>query len=178
MTSGVRGIFFSGGKVTFPEFFSWREICFFPVKILSILVNPNKIQNSVVSKSDKQKKKKRKEKILAHFRTFPPLIFQFSTSSLSNFPSFPLHFPFLPCPSFPSGSAKVSPVKNVRGVLCNPPKPVTPLIMTLDKLNIGYKLMLGKIVMDLTLLLNHCLQSKSTPAWHLTFTLCFNNLVT
>ena len=49
--------------------------------------------------------------------------FQFSTSSLSNFSSFPLHFPFLPglAPFFPVGQQKIL-GKKCQEALC-PPSP-------------------------------------------------------
>ena len=96
------------GKVNFPDFF--------PAK-LSILVDPKQI--SVVSKSDEQKKN------VYSFSSFSYLFsfhFQFSTSSLSNFPSFLPPFPFLPCPPFSwyQYVSKNFPVKNVRGPLTPP----------------------------------------------------------
>ena len=99
------------------------ETCFFLVKI----VHFGRPQNKLVSKSDKQKKKKKKKKrrkkvLCSFFSYFSPLHFQFSTSSLSNLPSFPIHFPFLNYPSFPRWTAKIPWWR-----LC-PLLPVTPLI--------------------------------------------------
>ena len=54
---------------------------------------------------------------------YSPLPFQFSTYFPFRFPSFPLHFPFLPCPLFPCRSAKISRGKMSGGTI----PPVTPL---------------------------------------------------
>ena len=113
--SGVRGIFFRGGKVTFSRFFSaWNLL--FPAKNFkfSILVDPKQI--SAVSKKWQKKKKKKKKGPMLIFINFH-FNFQFPTSSLLNFPHFPLHFPFFPCPSFPGRSAKIPGEKYQGGTL-------------------------------------------------------------
>ena len=113
--SGVRGIYFRGGKVTFSRFFSvWNLL--FPAKNFPFWLTLNKFQR--FQKSDKKKKKKKERKkgpvlifIIFHFN------FQFPTSPLLNFPHFPLHFAFFPCPSFPGRSAKILGEK-YQGALC------------------------------------------------------------
>ena len=81
-----------GAKSVFPIFYR-REIWFFPVKIVHFG------RPRTTSKSDF------------------PFHFQFSTSPISNFPSFPPHFPFLPCPLFPVGQQKFPGEKYQRGTL-------------------------------------------------------------
>ena len=113
---GVRGIFFSRGKVAFPDF-SKSKMLFFPVE-LSISVDPKQV--SVVSKSERSS---------AHFRTFSP-------SNLLHFsPSLPIFLLFLsillfPSPFFSRLVSKNFLVKNVwraSGGIVHPLPPVTPL---------------------------------------------------
>ena len=117
---------FQRGQSQFSQFFPGVEYDFSRYN-LSILVAPKQI--SVVSKSDKQKKKKKKH--------LSPFHFQFSTSSLSNFPSFPLHFSFLPFPFFPGRSEKF-PGEKCQGVLCPSACYATvPLIFPPERLGAG-----------------------------------------
>ena len=110
--SGERRIFFRGDKVTFLDFFPVQNMLF--RRNLSILVGKYPKQILVVSKSDKVKIGPLL--IFIHFS----FQFQFSTSFLLIFPSFPLHFPFLPCPSFPGRSAKISGEKCQDSALLSP----------------------------------------------------------
>ena len=93
-TLGVTGIFFWGGKVIFPNFFSRREK-------IPFLVHPKPI--SVVLKSEKKKKKKRGG-VLTYFCNFSSFHFQFFHLSFFDFNFFLLHFPNFPCLSFPDTS--------------------------------------------------------------------------
>ena len=113
----VRGIFFRRGKATFPYFFPWHEMLFFFFKVeISILVDPKQI--SVVSKSDKQKKKKGGSS--AHFRTFFPSNLHFLPPSFTISLLFFSIFPFFLASFFPA--SKNFPVKTSGGH-CAPAPP-------------------------------------------------------
>ena len=105
--SGIKGIFFRGGKVTFPDFFpAWNML--FPGKNCSFWLTPNKFQwfQKVTSKN----------LFPIHFQ-FPPLPFQIFLLFLSI-------FPFFLAPLFPVGQQKFS-GENVMGALC----PVPPCLL-------------------------------------------------
>ena len=90
------------------------------------LVDPKQI--SMVLKSEKQKRKKKR--VLSLPCNFSSLHFQFSTSPppfFCYFRSFLLHFPF----SFPNRSAKISWWEVSGGTLSPHPPPVMPLSMAL-----------------------------------------------
>ena len=128
---GVRGIFFRGDKVIFPDFLFPSVKCFFPVE-KSILVDPKQI--SVVLKSEKHKKKKKKKKVPSSFCNFPPSIFNFTPSlflfQFSFFPA-PFYF-FFSLPLFSQWVNRNFPVRSLgegTGGHCvpYPLPPVTPL---------------------------------------------------
>ena len=89
-SSGVRGIFFKGGKITFPDLFLvWM---FFPGRSFDF-GTPKPFSGS---KSENQNKKQTNKKmVLYSFSYFSP-----SLSKFYNFPSFLLHFPPFSLPLF------------------------------------------------------------------------------
>ena len=110
-----RNIFQGGSKSLFPIFPGMK--CFFLLEI-AILVDPKQL--SVVSKSDKPKKKKR---VLCSFPYLVPFHLTFLLLPFYNFPSFLLHFPFFfLCLFFPDKSTKISREKCLWGTV--PPYPL------------------------------------------------------
>ena len=98
---GVRGIFFRGGKVIFPDFFPGVK-CFFPSEN-SHFGRP-KTNFSHFEKWQASTKKK----VLSSFCNFSSFHFQYSTFPFSIFLLFCSIFPFFLCLSFPGRSAEIS----------------------------------------------------------------------
>ena len=114
---GVTGIFFWGGKVFFPDFFSRLKI--------PILVDPKQKQKKKTKNKKKQTNKQTKKKRSSTlFLTFPTSIFNFPPSLL-NFPSFLLNFHTFSLFSLPLFSHYVSqnfPVRSLWPCLLPPPR--------------------------------------------------------
>ena len=142
-TRGVTGIFFRGGTVIFPDFFSRRDTLFpggnshfgRPKSNSSGLVwkvkaKPPPKKTNKQTKNKKQKKKQNKtkqnKKILSSFCKFSSLHFQFSTFPFS---IFLLFFSIFPCLSFPGRSAEIYHWE-VLGAFYPLPPAVTPLLRT------------------------------------------------
>ena len=123
---GVTGIFFWGGKVIFPDFFSRREMLF-PGRKFPILVDPKQICHFQKWKAKKKKKKKERSSHL--FRASSYFHFQFLTFPLP-FSFFSSQFlpisPFFPSLFFPDTSAKISRSEVSGGH--SAPLPPTPLL--------------------------------------------------
>ena len=118
---GVTGIFFWGGKVIFPDFFSGVK-CFFPVENFHFGTPKTNFHRF------RKKKKKRSSPLFITFPTsisnFPPFLSQFSFFSSQFSPL----CPFFPCLFFPDTSAKISRLEVSGGTLLPAtPLPVTPL---------------------------------------------------
>ena len=104
--SGVTGIFFRGGKVTFPVF-SRCEICFFPVEIFNFGITQTNFRGF---KKWTAKKKTKQNKTKQNKTKTKSSHFHIHTSSLQLFVS---HRPFQNFPSFcclyfPGRSGKIS----------------------------------------------------------------------
>ena len=118
---GVTGIFFWGGKVIFPEFFSRRGMLF-PVENSHFGRSKTKFR-----RFQKWKAKKKKSSHLFYnfsYFNFPPSLLQFSFFSSQFSPL----FPFFLASFFPIRQQKFPGQKSLGGTLppC-PPPPVTPL---------------------------------------------------
>ena len=117
-TRGVTGIFFRGGKVIFPDFFSRRDTPFpggnshfgRPKSNFCGFVWKEKTKNPPKTNKTKQNKKQNKtkqnKKILSSFCNFSSLHFQFSTFPFSIFLLFFSIFPFFLASLFPVGQQK------------------------------------------------------------------------
>ena len=109
--SGIRGILFSGGEVTFPDFpgrFPGRNLHFGTLKTKYSGSKSEKQKKKQTNKQTKTKKATTTtKKVLCSFSYFLPFNFQFSPS-FYNFSSFLLPFPLSPCLSFPGRSANIS----------------------------------------------------------------------
>ena len=105
-TGGVTGIFFWGGKVVFPDFFSpaWNALSW---EKIPILVDPKQI--SVILKS----KRKKKELFLLPFSTLP----------FSDFPFLMLPFSLFSLPLFSWYISRNFPVRSLWGALSPTPPP-------------------------------------------------------
>ena len=112
---GVRGVFFRGGKVIFPDFFPSVK-CFFLVGISHFGTPKTNFSGFEKWKKKKKKKKKGKKKgplLIFHFVTFPTSVFNFPPS-LSRF-SFSSPFSLFLLPSFSRWVSRDFLVISVRG---------------------------------------------------------------